>query len=79
MVVRSAPQYLARNPLVNHTTSILDPIALHEQPTEPFRMRVWSNMMRVQITHPNKEEPKQLSNSFPQPLLNNTLLWRVQF
>jgi hypothetical protein len=42
-VVRSAPQYPARNPLVNHATTILDPIALYERPTEPFRMRVWSN------------------------------------
>jgi hypothetical protein len=34
-VVRSAPQYPARNPQLG----ILDPIALHERPTEPFRMR----------------------------------------
>jgi hypothetical protein len=61
-IVRSAAQYPARNPLENHTTSILDPIALHEWPTEPFRMRVWSNTSCLHNVQWNKRRETQIGS-----------------
>jgi hypothetical protein len=62
-VVRSVPQCPAKNPMVNHTTtSILDPIALHERPTEPFRMRVWSNTSCLYNVQWNKGRETQIGS-----------------
>jgi hypothetical protein len=68
-VVRSAPQYPVRNPPVNHIPqlSILDPIALHERPTETFRMTVWSNTSCLYNSQWNKRRETQIDVSQCKP------------
>jgi hypothetical protein len=70
--------------------SIFDPIALHEGPTEPFRIRVWSNTNCLYYVQWNKRRETQIGSHtsgefsqgieghYVQPWLLN-LLFRREF